>query len=288
MQGSRQDAIAINMTLPGKMTEQGFTYDCQDRTMGMYRSGLSHFRAPFVKSYEGAFASQAGQSKARVFNLTAVMIPTKPGWSRVILQGGPGSRIRPSTDNTSDNSKSKPRSSLLLIIFSMLPVWLIHQFSNRFLDSDLALLHYQEQERVARRNVDLDGYCMPAPVDRSIAATRRWILKFAHICTTASVQGLANNDQVSQPLLPASPMQRSALFDRWSQHSDQCKHCQAALDSAKAWRRRTLAVLSCGIVVSHKFLMARLAVVACLAALSLLSTVERSMTKGGFDHYKNT
>ena len=29
--------------------------------------------------------------------------------------------------------------------YTLLPVWLIHLGSNRFLDSDLAFLHYQEQ-----------------------------------------------------------------------------------------------------------------------------------------------
>ena len=278
------------MTTPGKLTEQGLEYTYGDRTLGMRRAALAQFRAPFVISYAGTFEPKAPKTEAPLFNLTVIMTPIKPGWSRIIIQGGPGSRGVPAaTDNDKDATavaKSKPRASLLLKVFSLFPVWLLHIFSSRFLDSDLALLHYQEQERLVKRKADYDGYCMPAPADRCIAAMRRWILEFAHICTTASVQGLAN-DQVSQPLLPASPLDRSALFDRWSQHSDQCKHCRTAMDNVKKLRRNALVALSAGVVFSPKFLAARLVVVACLAALSLLSTAERSMTKGGFDHYKN-
>ena len=275
------------MTTPGQLTEQGLEYSYDDRTLGMRRSALAQFRAPFVISYAGVFEPKTPKATAPLFNLTVIMTPIKPGWSRIIIQGGAGSRgVRAEDNDTSAVVKPKPRASLLFKVFSLFPVWLLHQFSNRFLDSDLALLHFQEQERLVKRKADYDAYCMPAPADRCIAAMRRWILQFAHICTTASIQGLPN-DQVTQPLLPASPLDRSLLFDRWSQHSDQCKHCRTAMDSIKKYRRNALVVLSAGVLMSPKYLAARLVVVACLAALSLLSTAERSINKGGFDHYKN-
>ena len=287
LQGTRQDSIAINMTTPSKLTEQGLEFSYEDRTIGMRRSALGQFRAPFVISYEGIFEPKTPQAEAPLFNLTAIMIPTKPGWSRLILHAGPGSRGVPAEDNdASVVSKRRPRATFMLNVVSLLPIWLTHQISNGFLDSDLAFLHFQEQERLVKRKGDYDGYCMPAPSDRCIAAIRRWILQYAHICTTASVQGLAN-DEVSQALLPPTPLDRSVLFNHWSQHSDQCKHCRAAMDSIKVWRKNTLIVLSVGVLMSTEFLAARLFVVACLAVLSLLSAAESSITKGGFEHFKN-
>ncbi|GKY98104.1 hypothetical protein MPSEU_000768200 [Mayamaea pseudoterrestris] len=313
LQGSRQDSIAINMTTSNSMSEQGFSYEYQDRTLGMLRAGFGHFRAPYVISYEAQFQPKEDLQEARPFNLTAVMIPTKPGWSRIIIHSGAGSRGYPKKEeeamaavSTQAKKKKDMKTNLLFLIVALLPTWLSHQLSNRFLDSDLAFLHYQEQERLVKRQVDFDGYCMPAPADRCIAALRKWIRQYAHIPTTRTVAGVddarssgggsrehddhGSDESVSssfqQPLLPESPLDKSLLFDRWSQHSDQCKYCHGALDGVKVWRRNSLFVMAASVLLA-KFTLARIAVVACLAVLKVLSMVESSILKGGFDHYKN-
>ncbi|GKY98102.1 hypothetical protein MPSEU_000768000 [Mayamaea pseudoterrestris] len=289
MQGTRNDAIAINMTTPSNVSEQGFSCWYQDRTMGKLRSGDGYFRAPFVSSFEGEFQTTTTDDKP-LFNLTTILIPTKPGWSRIIIYGGPGSSGKradtgESTKVTKQMEKAKKRKrSLFFLILSRLPTWVMHQFSSRFLDSDLAFLHYQEQERM-KRQVDLDGYCIPAPADRRIAAMRKWITKYAHIPSLEAVAGKTGAEKQLALVLPASPMDRSVLFDHWSQHTDQCKHCHKALDGINTWRRNTFVIM--GMSMLGKFLAARLVIVACLAVLRMLFVAERSMTKGGFDHYKN-
>ena len=65
------------------------------------------------------------------FQPTQVCVPTQPGWSRAIIFGG--------------SRDKKAATSPVAKLFATLPVWLLHIFSNRFLDSDLAFLHYQEQ-----------------------------------------------------------------------------------------------------------------------------------------------
>jgi hypothetical protein len=106
------------------------------------------------------------------------------------------------------NKDAKPKKAPTLIgrVFKLLPMWVTHLLSNRFLDSDLAFLHYQEHE-LARRgapcgNQDaLKLYYMPAQPDRAPAALRTWIGRFA---------------KLPRPLPPAMA-NRAELFDRYHQ-----------------------------------------------------------------------
>jgi hypothetical protein len=278
------------MTVPRKLSEQGLEYSFNDRTMGMMRSGVAHFQAPYVISYEGEYQPKEGQTEVPVFNLTAIMMPLRPGWSRMISCGGPdgGGKKRTTSldsDNAPDSLQTKSKPAISFSLFSFLPKWVKHQFGSIFLDSDLAFLHYQEQERLVKRNTDLEGYCMPAPADRAIVALREWIKQHAFIPTTANVLG-DDKSHSHEPLLPASPVERSKLFDRWTQHSDQCKYCHGALDGVKVWRRNTLIAMGASILtIDH--VPARIAFVGCLALLQVLAKAEEAITKGGFEHYKN-
>jgi phenylpropionate dioxygenase-like ring-hydroxylating dioxygenase large terminal subunit len=137
LQGSRSDAVPIAMTRPTNISINGFDFCFADRTMKMRRNGTGIFRAPFVITYAARFLPendtktptrrQPGPPTTRKeFNLTTILIPTKPGWSRIIILGA---------TSTSDQIDPPPqKKSLFLQILSVLPVWLTHQFSNRFLD----------------------------------------------------------------------------------------------------------------------------------------------------------
>lgn len=200
LQGSRQDAVPINMTSPVNLNEHGFDFTFADQTGGRRRAGGGRFRAPFTIQYNATFeqteAQQAAGEDLKFFNLTALCIPTKPGWSRTIVFGAPppkskkekaqeeaknvarakgkderetaGAVSEKANASASVQSNSKPKKlplklQILFKVIRILPVWLLHQLSNKFLDSDLAFLHFQEQER-AKQGVDLDGYFMPAQV----------------------------------------------------------------------------------------------------------------------------
>jgi phenylpropionate dioxygenase-like ring-hydroxylating dioxygenase large terminal subunit len=248
MQGTRQDAIAINMTKPNEISPSGFDFGFGDRTMGMMREGTGVFRAPYVIQYMADFVNTT-----KTFNLTAVMTPTKPGWSRIIIYATRFAKI-----------KKLERKPLKLKIFSRLPTWMLHQLSNRFLDSDLAFLHFQEQENPRQ------DYFMPAPSDRCVSAIRRWVAKYGY-----------------QPPLPPPIASRSVLFDRWSQHSEHCKHCSGAFKSMNKWKKQTYLALAASMLLFPKFLLARVVAVACLGWLQALSFFQKSMKDGGFNHYEN-
>merc|ERR1712232_1530181 len=102
--------------------------------------------------------------------LNGVCVPVSPGVSRLILlwTRKPGAK---------QNLMAKLTSS-----------WVGHLFSNKFLDSDLAFLYYQE--RILRRkspepNNWKSAYYMPGESDRSISAFRRWLEKEGARCVTA-------------------------------------------------------------------------------------------------------
>ncbi len=167
LQGKRDDAIPINMTVPVSMGEEGFKFEFEDRTMNLIRKGSGLFQAPYTVAYDAKYESET----PRDFKLSVLCIPTKPGWSRAILLGSPLDKKEDTDSSTKTavevSNKKKKKKTLLSLVFKIIPVWFVHQLSNRFLDSDLAFLHFQEQER--KRN---DSYYMPAPSDRCIAALK--------------------------------------------------------------------------------------------------------------------
>lgn len=262
LQGKRTDAIAINMSAPDSLGKAGLSFEFGDRTMGMRRSSVGEFRAPFVVAYNGSF-----EGSPRMFNLTVICLPTAPGWSRTIIFGGikPEARVA-----HAKKLGPKPKKSLFAKIFSLLPTWAIHLGSNRFLDSDLAFLHFQEQTLRQRGAPKPESaYFMPAPSDRVIVALRRWLEQYAHVLS---------------PLPP--PIQtRAVLFDRWTQHTAHCRHCQAAVAGIARWRKRlNVGLVLCLAAASHW--AARLLGVACLGGLGLLGLVEQQFRVSDYKHYE--
>lgn len=318
LQGTRDDAIPIEIVMDKNSTNNkyGFSLTFTDRTMQKYRRGTAVFSAPYVLQYYGNFTNAEGTMNlpnTAPFRLSTICVPLRPGWSRIMIFVGPPSVDEEDTandhppqqqqqpQNLNDTSKtaSSPHhpnvpkskkqkstlvSKLVKTIFSLFPVWLLHTFSNRFLDSDLAFLHYQERTAataaatarsssdgvvggtVSRQNV----YYCPAPADRAVLALRNWFRTYA-------------KPWLDQPL-PESPLNRDSLFDRRVQHVQICRHCQAALRAVGIWRRNTIGLLTACVVVWPYTRLARWAVAGSVLLLSILQTVERTLTQGGYDH----
>jgi phenylpropionate dioxygenase-like ring-hydroxylating dioxygenase large terminal subunit len=265
LQGTRQDAIPINMSkpIPFSNPARGFLFHFGDRTMGMRRQGVGEFRAPYIVSYHADFESTKPKTP---FNFKAICIPTAPGWSRVITV---------STDSSKEESKAK--KTILALVFGLIPLWLVHQLSNRFLDSDLAFLHYQEKKRARRGGSATAAYFTPAPADRAVVELYKWINKYAHEQST----GTPNDGESS------SPTPRSVLFDRQAQHTSHCKICQDALVGIKKCRRNSYGLLVLSILGIKLHWIAQVAAVLCLGVLRLLAATEQGFQTGDFKHYEN-
>jgi len=293
LQGKRSDAIPINMSVPTNRADDGskfgFAFDFGDRTMGKRRAGVGEFRAPFVVAYNADF-----ENSSRTFNLTVVCVPTAPGWSRAIIYGGPQPQAKKPKGrlnaHRAEERSTEPivapapvdepqvaappakKTSLVGKIFRLLPVWVVHLGSNRFLDSDLAFLHYQEQSvRMRKAPTAVSSYFMPAPADRCIAALRKWLAEHAHVLGP----------------LPPPINTRPVLFDRWSQHTSHCVHCQAAVDAIARWRRRAYIGFGLSLVAGIHLWPGRVLSVACLGLLRVLAIVEQQFKYSDYKHYKN-
>lgn len=239
LQGTRDDAVAINMSTPVVAPDgdvAGFAFEFADRTMGKRRHGRAEFRAPFVVQYKARFATRAA------FDLTAVCVPSAPGHSRAILLGP---------------SRASP-------LVRLLPAWLVHLGFNRFLDSDLAFLHYQERTR--------GPYRLPAMCDRGVAALRNWLRRHA--------------DPSATPL-PSSPASRDALFDRHTQHTTHCVHCATAQRRLAAFRRQLPLVFGVLTLTAARWPLCRMLLALGLATTPLVASAERATRTGGFEHHRN-
>ena len=251
------------MTTPTDVSVTGFSFDFGDRTLSLRRQVTGYYKAPFVMTYQGDFEQKSPKDRPMVFNLTAFMTPTKPGWSRLILLGA----------NRNPDAETRKTERVYTKIVRRIPPWLLHTFSHKFLDSDLYFLHFQEQERIRRDPEDsnqLLPYFMPSKSDRCIGAFRRWVGKYARF---------------QLPLPPPIP-DRSVLFDRWNQHGKNCIHCTNARKNVEKWKKRTRMTLYASILLS-KFPIARAVVVFCLIATNRLTAFEKAQAEGGFDHFDN-
>jgi phenylpropionate dioxygenase-like ring-hydroxylating dioxygenase large terminal subunit len=309
LQGTRHDAIPINMSLTGPIAPSGFAFRFQDRTMGMRRDGTGVYRAPFViqyaADYVNATATKSPKRKAtngpnqRTFNLTAICIPTRPGWSRIIIFGSQRDPGKTTADQSNKTTK-KQRGSIVSAIFRRVPVWLVHTLSNRFLDSDLAFLHgqdYARQERMRSPGAEADadcgdndssssdsgagsnrnnnqksfGYFLPTPSDRSVVAARQWIRDYAHIPGPLPPQTRSGGGS-------------SVLFDRYGQHADHCIHCHTLLhQQLPRYRNRTYWLLAGSLCLLHRFWVARAAAVLSVFALRLYRYIDTVVRHGFFE-----
>lgn len=247
------------MTIIEDVSPSGFSYSIGDRTMGQRRSISGEFRAPYVVQYGGIFPDSG-----RRFDLTAMLVPSKPGWSRItILQGD--QREEPEHDEKEKQSNN----NLLKAVFNSIPIWLVHQFSNRFLDSDLAFLHFQELEVQRGRE-----YFMPAEADICIVAWRKWLKEHGIVY---------GNDVVHPQALP-----ESILFDRYEQHTKHCRHCREALEGIQSNRRFAVIGLVASVLLWQVVEpVAQVGAVFCICFIALSTWLEQSFQKGGFDHATN-
>jgi Pheophorbide a oxygenase len=294
---------------------QGFTFTFQDRTMKMKRNGYCRFRAPYYIEYRGTYEN----IQDKTFNLTTLLVPSKPGWSRIIIFGNAQKqpvetassvvaaqrKSETKENNQSSGRNSKPKSSLLGRIFQNLPIWIFHQLTNRFLDSDLAFLHFQEKERNRRRvfllqqhnlhhpqesnkDNDIDAiqnyYRMPTASDRSIVALRKWIQQYAPYVVEESMLYYNTTKHLYTD-------RTDVLFNHYVQHTDQCQHCNQVYHAIQGpYKRKTYLVLAVSILllpIRKIQIISCCSIVICIGLLQIYHLIIQSMTRGDFKHYEN-
>jgi len=231
------------------------------------------------------------------FKLGVLCIPTKPGWSRAIVMAGPSKEkgddkevvVVKKEETKEKETKKKKKKSLIGMIFSIIPVWVTHLLSNKFLDSDLAFLHYQEQERLrhiqdGKYDGGSNGYYMPAQSDRCISALRKWIPKYTNYL------GDKNNKYELPNTIP-----RKELFDRYVQHTSHCRHCQKGLKQLQTkikprlYGLMTISILAGGFNLFRGYkLITKLIALVSFGLIRFITTqIEPAFKEGEFKHYEN-
>lgn len=208
LQGTRDDAAPITvMDVPrGKAENLSFTFE--DITRGAKRKVTFNLSVPFFGYYRGVVEAP---SKKPPFKLTFIGVPVAPGESRLILLYTGKKQIGAHRD--------------MLLKF---PTWVIHLFSNRFIDSDLIFLHHQE--RILRAKPRTAGtwktaYFMPAKVDQAITLWRKWLEREGAACVSPDHE-----------LCPVAS--RESLLNRFEQHTQYCRHCQNCIVAMELWQWR--------------------------------------------------
>jgi hypothetical protein len=147
LQGHRSDGIPIQISNI-KKEEPGYSFEFQDKTMKMKRKGIASFDGTYMVSYVSKFINNKKE-----FNLTMFCIPCDIGKSRIILL----------------STQTHDRKTLFQKFREIIPEWIIHIFSSRFLDSYLIFLHYQD---INYRKTN-KSYYMPAECDKSITMIKK-------------------------------------------------------------------------------------------------------------------
>jgi len=215
--------------------------DFRDHTVGMYREGNLTLRSPFFFFYtldfvEGGvfplFAAIAGTGEnggVRAPSLNCACVPVAPGVSRLLLI----------------QSRKKGKDEYL----DLLPTALGHLFINRFLDSDLTFLHYQE------RNLRLlqggapgwkGSMYIPAESDRIVSGWRNWLSREGARCVQDGQEGA----------VPPSPRKREDILDRYTQHTAHCVHCREALELLPKVQLGLVALFSLALILERLILPA--------------------------------
>ena len=104
-------------------------------------------------------------------------------------------------------------------IYKYLPTWIRHLLYNRFLDSDTYLLYKQENylRQFDESYHNVKKYYMPASSDKSVMFYRKWIKN-----ALPEIPYFIKRREMRD-------LSREEVFDRYEQHTKNCKDCKTAL-----------------------------------------------------------
>ncbi|XP_039141000.1 protochlorophyllide-dependent translocon component 52, chloroplastic-like [Dioscorea cayenensis subsp. rotundata] len=191
-----------------------------------------HYSAASLGSSNGSISSSSTQEgiiktnqKQRNALLVFLCIPVSPGRSRLIYVF--------------------PRN-FSVWVDQIFPRWFFHIRQNLVLDSDLYLLHLEEQKiaEVGPSNW-LKACYVPTTSDAKVIAFRRWFAKYADSQVHWSTK-------FSNYLLPSLPKEQ--IMDRYWSHTVQCSSCRAALKGMKVLEviLQVFSVISIGILAAMR------------------------------------
>ena len=236
MQGVRSDGAPIPMSIFNYSDNAAVEVAYGDRIRNKSRQGIVSFQPPVYYHFRVKTPS--------VFRVMLIILclPLRPGWSRIHLSLSPGVNLP-------------------------LPKWILHSFSNKFLDTDLWV---HDQERVGRGHINslltlkpksagVGSYVMPTSSDLGVKSFRRF---YAEFLKSHPIFGEKEAAQIPSISL-------AAKLDRWENHARHCSACQGALRNAQLVQRVNPFV-ALSVIALAKLPAVRLAAVAVAAVVEFV------------------
>lgn len=237
LQGVRSDGIHIPMKLLTSIDDPNkVEISFYDRIMGKMRSGIVSFTSPCY--YHFRVEDETGNYKIQ---LMVLITPVSPGMTRVHLAfiGG--------------------RS------FDVLPKWISHSFSNRFLETDIWLHDCELQASKSNKDA-IDSYYLPTSSDIGPKIWRKWWSK--HM---SSIPAYESN--LDRPLRALTPIQQR---ERVHSHINKCTDCQKMLRRSKQLKKISICFL---LFIKQKPIIS----IASFVLTNMISDKITNSIYGGFD-----
>jgi len=231
LQSVRSDGAPIPMSL----IESNFTHvevSFQDKSRGKDRDGVVSFQRPTL------FHFRLNVGGKWDFALPIHVVPVQAGKSRVIFQNFPG---------------------------KVIPMWLKHAATNRFLNTDTWI---HDAERALRKNSFDKTYLAASESDRGVTYFRQWWSKFGFQNAPPNTFGAAKPDDA---LMVQPALTRHQQIDPWTNHAQTCGLCRTALRRLKRvqWSGLVLALASAMFMGHNKPVRATLGAVTGLFTFAL-------------------
>jgi phenylpropionate dioxygenase-like ring-hydroxylating dioxygenase large terminal subunit len=200
LQSFRDLASSVNSTVL-TMNSTSLEIYFEDKTLkdGNYRNGTMSFYNP------GHYVLSNIYPKTFIKQLHVYCVPILPHKTRIFVQ------------YEYDDGWFKE-------IYSKIPSWFKHSLTHAFFDSDTMILYKQEQA-LRSKNILKDCtsiYTTPTSSDYSIKSFHKWKKSFPQIWSD-----LVNENNSTFEL------SRMQVFDRYNDHTKNCKHCSDALNNLK-------------------------------------------------------
>ncbi|KAM7280238.1 hypothetical protein ACFE04_007372 [Oxalis oulophora] len=211
-----------------KLNKNGFIGKVEGETTKFMAPGIVSYYSGPLEDQGNDFASspgtripQSSSKKLRRFATIFICIPVSPGKSRMLMIFA---------------------KNFSLWVDKIVPRWLFHIGQNLIVDSDLLLVHVQEQRlKVVAPAHRQKAYFVPTKSDAFVVSMRKWLNKYAD--GQVDWKGKFTGD------LPPTPP-RKKLMDRYWSHVANCSSCSSAYKGLNVLELalQVICVISVGIV----------------------------------------
>jgi len=246
---SHHNVIGNRYTDPGPIATMANVHRPLSDEEGFHIGG-HNFKPPSLMTLALSKSGKVEPDETNVL-LELNVVPTKPGWCRLIGRN----IILPKPGKSGKDGKG-------FGIFTALtnpPAWLLHVSASFFLHQDMVLLHHQEKLLAKRGGDYLSSTYIPTMADRATVAFRRWLRRNGAMDSHGQYAVPWELASGTEPSLPPRQLDlevggKERLFDVYNTHTKNCTACMGALKNVR--RLRNIAVGLASVCAVHAISLA--------------------------------